>query len=805
MSKVIQTTDYPAHLLDYIGNISANQTMLSVLFSDEYIFATYFVAAMQGLPSDEYDTAKSIVKKYFPRFSIASDYVDASLIGESDKQKSIMGVLDSLRSQFSEQISMRYARDFFFALYLFRFLKDAREHDLYTTVYPGFSKLIAAIVEESKIRQQGITSVTQNIQRIQHVLDLSAAEASVIEMTFMFSMDIRTTVFRDFMFQAIKHPGMFDFFYHTMLGSEFSEADVNRALSSASVPISLGIVSYNEKTKRLGMLSEYWSITLAEYSESDDDFFAKFVAPMTEKKKSFSGALAKIPNTRDKELVQEFLQKSYSAGRISSDSDEFEIGNNVIVYGSKNLDKLGCVYALIKDCEMSPWQVNLRQAKYGDIPAICKIAQEYIKSLEFFAGVDSPVKNAILIIDKAEQALSRQRTRPAWMLDMLGNDGVDGAKDDELTSDELLLIKNPVPTIWITDSISGITPENVGRFSIHIELKGGSRKDRRDEVQRICEQYKFSSDLAQKLSMYYELSSEQIVSAARTSAIVEHHGATGEQTVVQLVEASQKALDREKTEELRASVTKYNLDMLNLSGTMEPAKIIEALKRNPTGTLCFYGLPGTGKTALAEYMAMQLDMPIIIKPASELLSMWLGEAEKNIAKMFDEAKSENAILLLDEADSFLRDRSQAQRSWEVTQVNELLQRMERFPGIFICTTNLFESIDAAALRRFTFKLEFLALREDQRLNMLATEAGIDLSALSAQERDSLELDCQLIPYLTPGDFAVVKRQSKLLGETLSTQEWLRRLASESKAKLSGIERNNFATDLRHVDVKSRPH
>ena len=236
---------------------------------------------------------------------------------------------------------------------------------------------------------------------------------------------------------------------------------------------------------------------------------------------------------------------------------------------------------------------------------------------------------------------------------------------------------------------------------------------------------------------------------------------------------------------------------------MSPDRIIQALKKNPVGTLCFFGLPGTGKTALAEYIAMQLDMPITIKPASELLSMWLGESEKNIAKMFEEAKAEGSILLLDEADSFLRDRSQAQRSWEVTQVNELLQRMERFPGIFICTTNLFQAIDAAALRRFTFKLEFLALSPEQRLQMLVNESGIDLSTLSEAERTDLEINCQLIRYLTPGDFATVKRQANLLGETLSVTEWLSRLEIESKAKLVGIERNSYSQEFRGGEVTTR--
>jgi SpoVK/Ycf46/Vps4 family AAA+-type ATPase len=64
------------------------------------------------------------------------------------------------------------------------------------------------------------------------------------------------------------------------------------------------------------------------------------------------------------------------------------------------------------------------------------------------------------------------------------------------------------------------------------------------------------------------------------------------------------------------------------------------------------------------------------------------------------------VLLLDEADSFLRSRRLAERNYEVTEVNEMLQGMERFAGVFICTTNLFEDLDEAALRRFTFKIRF---------------------------------------------------------------------------------------------------
>ena len=162
--------------------------------------------------------------------------------------------------------------------------------------------------------------------------------------------------------------------------------------------------------------------------------------------------------------------------------------------------------------------------------------------------------------------------------------------------------------------------------------------------------------------------------------------------------------------------------MLNVESRFEMPRIVQALKARGHGTLCFYGAPGTGKTALAEHIASSLDKPLLIKQASDLMSKFVGETEQNMAGMFREAENEKAVLLLDEADSFLQDRRGAQRTYEVTEVNEMLQGMERFNGIFVCTTNLMDRIDQAALRRFTFKIRFKPLTAAQREKMFVTEA-----------------------------------------------------------------------------------
>ena len=76
----------------------------------------------------------------------------------------------------------------------------------------------------------------------------------------------------------------------------------------------------------------------------------------------------------------------------------------------------------------------------------------------------------------------------------------------------------------------------------------------------------------------------------------------------------------------------------------------------------------------------------MVRRASDLLSCWVGATEQNIARAFEEARKDDAVLLIDEADSFLQDRRGAGHSWEVTQVNEVLTQMENFEGVFIATT-----------------------------------------------------------------------------------------------------------------------
>jgi SpoVK/Ycf46/Vps4 family AAA+-type ATPase len=343
-----------------------------------------------------------------------------------------------------------------------------------------------------------------------------------------------------------------------------------------------------------------------------------------------------------------------------------------------------------------------------------------------------------------------------------------------------ILESNSVPTIWVTNRIEQIDPAFRRRFAYHLELKSPPPGAREGLVRKTLDGVPVSDAFVAKLTERKGLTPAQIRTAVRFAQLAGADGAKMEALIErQLRNADQALGNRAADARSRRAVTTYDLEMLNVETRFEVPRIIEALKARGHGTLCFHGAPGTGKTALAEHIAHQLDKPLLVKQASDLMSKFVGETEQNMAAMFDEAENEKAILLLDEADSFLQDRRGAQRTYEVTEVNEMLQGMERFNGIFVCTTNLMDRIDQAALRRFTFKIRFRPLTSAQREKMFAVEAlGGDERAMTPSMRARLaKLD-----QLCPGDFAAVKRQVQILATQFTTDEFLEQLEAEHRIK-----------------------
>lgn len=346
------------------------------------------------------------------------------------------------------------------------------------------------------------------------------------------------------------------------------------------------------------------------------------------------------------------------------------------------------------------------------------------------------------------------------------------------------LENSPVPAIWISNSIDAIDEAFLRRFTFHIEFRTPPKAVRERVIRRCLENTPVSDKLVTSLAADDSLSPAQVNQASRFASLCHAKpGEIDETALLNAIQSSQAAMGRShQANSQLAETARCNFSYLNLDSEMPVAKIEQALRRHTAATLCFYGVPGAGKTCLARHLADAIGRPLMIRRASDLLGKYVGESEKRIARMFRDASQEGAVLLLDEADSFLRSRQQAHNSWEVTQVNELLQQMEAFDGIFICTTNLMDDVDEAALRRFAFKLRFDALTLPQREALFAEAVFGDPDVLlDLPVRQTL----QKLAGATPGDFATVKRQERLLGERYTPENFLLCLERECALKKDG--------------------
>ena len=234
-----------------------------------------------------------------------------------------------------------------------------------------------------------------------------------------------------------------------------------------------------------------------------------------------------------------------------------------------------------------------------------------------------------------------------------------------------------------------------------------------------------------------------------------------------------RSLSRVLSCERPPQTTPVRFDPGLINADTEPAALAERLVDldERRFSLCLRGPPGTGKSAFVRYLAERLGLEVIQKRASDLLSMWVGETEQRIATAFAEARDAGAFLVFNEADSLLADRRFAHRSWEVSQVNEMLTWMESHPLPFACTTNFGEHLDPATLRRFVFKvaLDFLTPAQTGTAfrDYFAFTPPAELSSLTA---------------LTPGDFAVVRRKAEILGRLREPDALVAMLRAESDAK-----------------------
>ena len=467
---------------------------------------------------------------------------------------------------------------------------------------------------------------------------------------------------------------------------------------------------------------------------------------------------------------------------LSNAVNRKEVGINVLLYGPPGTGKTELAKVVAQSVGLELFEVE-----YADRDGNSLSGRDRYRSLQiaqvFLKGSDK----AALLFDEVEDVFPPLSHEAAhWMAraESTGAQTSSSSVSGKAWVNQVLE-SNAVPTIWVTNRIEQIDPAFRRRFAYHLELKSPPPGAREELVRKTLAGVDVSDAFVARLIRRKGLTPAQIRTAVRFAGLASTHanpdGASGLEALIerQLHNADQALGNRVSDSARTMASSTYDLALLNVQSRFDIPRVVQALQSRGHGTLCFYGPPGTGKTALAEHIASTLGQPLHIRQASDLMGKYVGETEQNMAAMFREAETENAILLLDEADSFLQDRRSAQRTYEVTEVNEMLQGMERFRGIFICTTNLMDRIDQAALRRFTFKIQFNPLTRAQRVALFVAQAcaGDPVRLEPAQERRLAALD-----QLCIGDFAAVRRQASILDIRMDPDELLEQLEAEHRIK-----------------------
>lgn len=374
----------------------------------------------------------------------------------------------------------------------------------------------------------------------------------------------------------------------------------------------------------------------------------------------------------------------------------------------------------------------------------------------------SRIGNACILFDEAEDVLNRG----------FGSDGT--ASKGYLNK---IIETTPVPVIWTTNNIYDVDPAFLRRMTYCIEFEKLSEDSRLNIWNRVLKKNELtvSKEKVEELNKNYDIPPALINNAVKTTKMI--NGSVDD--FEELIENVAKVVDKKKVvkQEPKKSMGDYNVDLINAN--MDINALTEKIKSSNklNFSMCIYGEPGTSKSSYARYLAEQLGIEVLLKRASDLISPYVGETEQNIAAAFSEAKSKKAMLIFDEADTFLQDRNNAVRSWEVAQVNEMLTQMEAAEYPFICTTNLLDTLDEASLRRFTFKIRFDFLTQKQANIAMAYFFGIKNSNLQLKG-------------LTSGDFATVKKKVDFLGTT-EIEEITKMLSEEVKVKKSSELKNTI--------------
>ena len=557
-----------------------------------------------------------------------------------------------------------------------------------------------------------------------------------------------------------------------------NESEIRAALAPGNTLVRSGLI---EIESRVAMLTNHLGYDLLRGLASE------LSGTLDSPDRIFAGFFRDIPAPEEDQIALPHIEPNIERlkallGQAIADG---ALGVNVLLYGPPGTGKTQIARRIAHEAGLHAREVNHEDAKGAPMEP-----HHRQRAYQLCQYLLQRADDALIVFDEIE--------------DVFGHDpfaalfgGHRHSKSGGKAWTNQMLEENAVPAIWITNHPDQLDPAYLRRFDYALEVGHPPRSVRRALLARACEGLDVTEAWLDHTAGTEALTPAEIRRAARVARLLRNGRDAPESIMAEHLNQQAELQGRPPLTTPRGlDALDYGLEYLNTDTPVEA--VIEDLIAGGQGNLLAYGPPGTGKTALAHHLAEQADRPLRKRTASELISPYVGMTEKNLARAFREARKEDAVLLLDEADSFLTDRSQARQSWETTRTNELLVQIEAFDGILVCATNFLEALDPAALRRFDHKLELRSLDQQQRANLfdqlvsrLEPSDADDHAALDAAHAVVRRLDG-----LTPGDFATVVRGHARRGTPrtdLTLQALANALVGEHRIKPdTGTRRAGFA-------------
>lgn len=477
-------------------------------------------------------------------------------------------------------------------------------------------------------------------------------------------------------------------------------------------------------------------------------FISERLMSLCPKQPAGTFALASFDSVPLRQLALDYLRQAMNTQQS---------GANILIYGAPGVGKTELVKTLASLLKVPLYGVPVVDM-HNDVITPSMRLSRYQEVQRVFD--QNP---ALIMFDEIEDVINDQKALPkGWMNQILEN--------------------NSKPAVWVSNSVYWIDLAYLRRFDLIIHVKANDSDLAKDHYRQLLHTLPVTPHARHLLAEQPWMTPATAQQLSRLGTLLNPRTPQrNEQHIDTLMTHRLHAMGKSISEALPSkadftgpAMPAYRMEWLNTRPGLE--NIMQRLTRRQRGRLCLHGLPGSGKTALAQHLAKILGRELITAHASSLLDKYVGGTEEKLAALFAQAREKGAVLLLDEVDTLLMQRDNSMQSWEISQTNELLVQIENFDGILLATTNRVDSLDRAVMRRFDLKVEFLPL---------APEPLRDLLKEVLPERDHQRLAAVPTSHLaqrslTPGNVRTALDQLDLRGLPIRLNTLLDALTLEER-------------------------